>query len=116
MKKQMVTPALFHKVRHKWDLQEWKTISLLFILTSNRFVILTSLSLLSALISFSFSFFCHTVRHAGSKFCYQELYTGPLQWKCGTLTTGLPGKSLNCILMRSVSNANTNNYNPHYKS
>ena len=53
----MVTPALFHKVRHKWDLQEWKTISLLFILTSNRFVILTSLSLLSALISFSFSFF-----------------------------------------------------------
>ena len=38
-------------------------------------------------------FFGHAVRLAGSWFPGQGLNPDPLQWKCGILTTGPPGKS-----------------------
>ena len=40
-----------------------------------------------------FSFFGHTMQHVRSWFPDQGLNLGPLQCKCGVLTTGLPGKS-----------------------
>ena len=42
---------------------------------------------------FCFCFFGHTAQHAGSEFPNQRLNPCPLQWKCGVLTTGPPGKS-----------------------
>ena len=42
------------------------------------------------LVSFSFLFVC-TVQLVGSQFSDKGWNLWPLQWKCGPLTTGLPG-------------------------
>ena len=41
-----------------------------------------------------FFFLATATRHVGSQFPDQGLNLCPLQWKCGVLTTGPPGKSL----------------------
>ena len=38
--------------------------------------------------------FDHAMQLVGSKFPYRGQNPGPLQWKCGVLTTGPPGNSL----------------------
>ena len=46
----------------------------------------------------SFLFLCHAVWPEGPQFPDQGLNPRPLQWKCGALTTGLPGKALGKLL------------------
>ena len=41
--------------------------------------------------------FGYAVCHVGSYFPSQGLNLCPLEWKCGTLTTGPPGHSLNML-------------------
>ena len=48
-----------------------------------------------------FFFFCYAAWHVGSQFSHQGLNPHPLQWKCGVLTTGLPGKSWSHLLNSS---------------
>ena len=45
-------------------------------------------------LNFPFFFFGHTMRHVGSWFPDQGSNPHPVQWKCGVLTTGPRGKSL----------------------
>ena len=45
-----------------------------------------------------FFFFGYAAWHVGSQFSHQGLNPHPLQWKCGVLTTGLPGKSWSHLL------------------
>ena len=47
--------------------------------------------LLESVLMFFLFIFGHIIWHARSQF--QESNPGPLQWKCGVLTTGPPGKS-----------------------
>ena len=48
---------------------------------------------------FSFLFFAQAIWHAGPEFPDQGLNPQPLQWKCGILTTGRPGKTLGISIL-----------------
>ena len=64
---------------------------------------LTSVELIfgSLIVAFSFFlFFGHTGRHAGSPFPDQALNLYPLQWKHGVLTSGPPGNSHYCYILK----------------
>lgn len=58
-----------------------------------------------------FFFFCHATRHMRSRFPDQGLKL--LQWKCGDLTTGLPGKSQAQVLLRTLAEDRTSSCASH---
>ena len=53
-------------------------------------------------VCFVFLFFGHATEHARSWFPNQGSNPCPLQWKLDVLTTGLPGKSQECVIYEGV--------------